>query len=1059
MLSRERFLFLLINISFFFYASISFAQKNESIPLDLKEFLYGDIGHDKLHSLIEGNDGSIWAIGESEKIKGEDGINAYLMKLDKEGKRIFEPIRIEGRGNLKGKAICEDEFGDTYVVCENEFKNKNGDKKYSIWLNKYDFEGNNIWKKELSVSSFKITINNLIYDQREKILTLAGLEGQSIWFTQFDIDGNEFSEKKYFSKTAYQGFPPKSLSFQKIDNYFYLFGIFDNLDRNTLGIIKLNNKGVVIGGEATFFPNFHAQSVGNIIALNQDKLAIIGTTDEKRNRIFYISIDKSLNKKTSQTTFLRNELQDIGTDILVVDSSKIYVAGSTIPGRRADNERFLLLQLTADGVIIGEKIFGDKYENIPKKLLLKRDGSLWLGGIKNDASIFTSNYDFYFAKLIDKQPIKTNRTAINYSDLSFAKAQFSSKGQTTVITENSETFIQLIVQNKSNQDLSNLLVSGKCVDCTAGLLINPTYFIDNLPAGTSKLIAYPIKTTFNILDKKNKINFSLKTNTQIIKEIEVAIQTVKEEPFKLISHKFISSNREQHAIKGKKGELLLLFENKGLKEVTSAEIGLELKNDEEIFFTKGSQFFLEKSINGSIDSLFIPIEIGLAHAKENFTVSGYIKDKDSDSFHRFSITEKVVEAQERPTPKPILPVVDKEEAQFMELSWDRNNTPKQLKYVNEEQYEIIIHLYTKGVDIKEENFKITIIHENGDSTIKKNVIGKKADQVPINIEQEEGVTPSLVALVNLKAGLNKINVAYEDENIRTKTNLAHEVIFQPKKLGILYLFSVGIPYSKEAATNTGYSQLEYSKKDAEKFASLFKNQKGLFYDSVHSVVLTLPEETTKLEIRRRLSEIVDDYAYQITEKDALIAFFSAHGKMNGKEAVIIDSQIGTYSETEDLYISLDEIYEKLRGLRCQSFVFVDACRSDDAFGDKMEKRIEGKKGKIEKYSYAKALNNRLNALAGVRSFTSCSDGEESHELPKYGHGLFTKAIIDILSDKTRCKALDQNKDFGLSISEIYEEVKNNVKLMLRTNKKFRNDTQTPEYKFFDLKDDPPLFVY
>lgn len=1062
-----------------FCSCASFGQKKNITPL--KEYNYGDAGHDKLNDLIEANDGGIWAIGESESVYGKDQLNAYLLKLDKEGQQVFNPLRITGKGDLRGKSICENEFGDFYVVGENTFKEENNE-KHGIWLNKYDFQGNNLWRKELFKSNTPLFIENLILDKEKEVLTLAGIDGNSIWFAQYDKDGNVFLPKKNFSKFVHAGYPVKSLDFQKIGNTYFLFGVFDNLGSNTLGIIKLDKKGNIPNGEMVSFPDFKIESIANIIELNENRIALTGTIDNKRTQVFYFSIDKSLDKNTMSQkrpiSLRKGIIRDEGKDIALIDD-KIIIAGNAIPSMSANNERFMLL--TIDPITdktIKTAFFGDKYKNWAQKLLLKRDGSLWIGGVKDDARVFSSNYEFYIAQLNKSKEVNNLVSKINEEDLSIIEAQFSLKKQSLILKENTKEFIQLIVQNHSKEDLFDLSVKSECIECTEGLIPNPSYFLSSLPAGSSKLIAFPINTAKEIKNQENEIQFSLLVNNHYFKKIVVKVQTIQYEPIKLIGHSYRGDNGNKYAIKGKRGVLLIHLDKQELNvNNNNLEVILKLRRDDEVFFTKGNNFQLSPSLNG-IDTIKVPLEISYTHDKEDFEVTLYIRDKKSNNV--YNLTSSIIEPVKTPRNLEVSPELanalklieapnSKEPISIkipphnsislgktpsLELLWSQKNSPQDTVQTHKELYEIVINWQGGNFKIKKENFTVIVKDKDGkivNTITGKNIAKRKADKVMV-VNTAKGTIPSMKVPVALHLGRNVITVTYEEEDISAVTELPHIVEFSPKKRGTLHLLSVGIPYNN----SNNYGQLKYSTKDAEDFANLFNQQKGIFYDSINTIILNDSKNTSAITVMEQLKKMTEK-EYLFSREDAIIVFFSGHGIMNERDAVIIDGDIGRgLDDISQRHIKLNEVYAMLdnEDIRCQKFVFVDACRNEGT-----SDKIKGRKGKID--SHADAFNNRLRASRDIiRRFNSCQDGDFSHESENWENGAFTRAIKDILNDKTLCKELDANEDRGLSISEIFNKVYEKIDIMLKNDKDLKNARQKPYYNLaLDPENDAPFFVY
>lgn len=239
-----------------------------------------------------------------------------------------------------------------------------------------------------------------------------------------------------------------------------------------------------------------------------------------------------------------------------------------------------------------------------------------------------------------------------------------------------------------------------------------------------------------------------------------------------------------------------------------------------------------------------------------------------------------------------------------------------------------------------------------------------------------------------------------------------EDAFKPK----LYVLAVGVSeYEREDL------RLRFAAKDAEAFAQVFERQEGGLYREVE-VRMLVDDKATKYDILDGL----DWLRSQTTQRDIAFIFIAGHG-MN-------DERSGTY-----YYMPVDvdpdrlirsgvpstDITATVRSLPGKIVLFMDTCHSGNVFGADVQTRglAAGPANDVMGF-----VNELTSAENGAVVFMSSSGSQKSLESEEWGHGAFTKALLEALTGQSpllggREKITIAALDFH--ISERVKELTNN----------------------------------
>ncbi len=193
--------------------------------------------------------------------------------------------------------------------------------------------------------------------------------------------------------------------------------------------------------------------------------------------------------------------------------------------------------------------------------------------------------------------------------------------------------------------------------------------------------------------------------------------------------------------------------------------------------------------------------------------------------------------------------------------------------------------------------------------------------------------------------------------------------------GDLHVLSIGVSKYQNAAYN-----LRYPVADATSFANLWLPMKDRLYRNV--VVTQLADDkATAPAIQSALNKLIET----TTNKDTVLIFLAGHGmKANDQDFYFASHEIDFKQpqKTALPWTSLTDVLARVPAKRV--VLFLDACHSGSALGG------------------AQASNERmaesLVKRAGVMVFASSRGDQASLESPQWGHGAFTKAVLEGIAE-------------------------------------------------------------
>ena len=217
------------------------------------------------------------------------------------------------------------------------------------------------------------------------------------------------------------------------------------------------------------------------------------------------------------------------------------------------------------------------------------------------------------------------------------------------------------------------------------------------------------------------------------------------------------------------------------------------------------------------------------------------------------------------------------------------------------------------------------------------------------------------------------------------------------------VLTVGISDYGDKARNL---RLNFAARDAQDVASaLLNTQGGGLYAEVMPMFLH-DGEADKHGIADALAAM-DRNMKSGVGQDLAVVMFSGHGTMIDNQFYLVPygADASTMARLKADSIPATEFRSNIEKLaqRGRVLVLLDACRSAGLIG-----------GPSNALPAAELLRAAMNA-SNVTVLTSSTADKVSHEDEKWGHGAFTKALLDALSASDD---VDTNRDGVISMSEL-----------------------------------------
>lgn len=291
-----------------------------------------------------------------------------------------------------------------------------------------------------------------------------------------------------------------------------------------------------------------------------------------------------------------------------------------------------------------------------------------------------------------------------------------------------------------------------------------------------------------------------------------------------------------------------------------------------------------------------------------------------------------------------------------------------------------------------------------------------------NIKVMDGSTDTRKTIeytVPLKNGENRL-VIFAAHSDASATSTERIVVYEDIewKKPNLYVVSIGISDYKKPGIG-----LEYADDDARAISSMFATQKGRLFKNVYS-----KSRYNDTATRDNIIETLEWLDGKATQKDVAVVFVAAHGYMD-KDNYYVLPYDGDPDNLRRTAVRWDDFVDILGNLPSRILLFLDTCHSGGIDPDLLEKF----RGAVDN---TEAIRELASEEYGVVVMAASTGKELSIERSEWGHGAFTKAIIEGLE-----KLADYSKDGIIHIRELDQYVSERVKNL--TKGKQHPTTQRP----------------
>ncbi|MCP4111117.1 MAG: hypothetical protein GY749_37255 [Desulfobacteraceae bacterium] len=262
-------------------------------------------------------------------------------------------------------------------------------------------------------------------------------------------------------------------------------------------------------------------------------------------------------------------------------------------------------------------------------------------------------------------------------------------------------------------------------------------------------------------------------------------------------------------------------------------------------------------------------------------------------------------------------------------------------------------------------------------------------ELTVPLTQEQNKISVIASNRHTQSEPEIINVTWKKS---LKPSETVENIYKPD----LYLLAIGV----SEYSDFKYS-LRYAHKDAEGLAKVFRKQTGKLYQKVDTKVLT-NQDATKDNILDGLDWILG----QSTQKDTSIIFVSGHGLKDKRGNYYFLPHDGNHVKLRRTAVKWFDFQDVLTSLPSKVILMADTCHSGSITG----KRRDKARGISD---ITEALRELARTGTGIVVMTASTGREVSLERIAWGHGAFTKALIEGLEGKA-----NYNNDNAINIKEL-----------------------------------------
>jgi len=272
--------------------------------------------------------------------------------------------------------------------------------------------------------------------------------------------------------------------------------------------------------------------------------------------------------------------------------------------------------------------------------------------------------------------------------------------------------------------------------------------------------------------------------------------------------------------------------------------------------------------------------------------------------------------------------------------------------------------------------------------------------------------------ISLVPGKNEITIFAANEHAGSTSTKRLVVYRSEAHIPNLYVVSVGISQYHRNDLN-----LEYADDDAKAISQVFRGQEDKLYNNV--IIKELYDQDATQD---RIIEALEWLKAEVTQKDVVLIFIAAHGTNEQGRYYLLPAD-GNPGELERTGISWRDFSESLGNLPSRVLLFLDTCHSGQLGRDVL--------AKTQQIDNTEAIRELSSEEYGVVILAASTGREFSVEHSDWGHGAFTKALIEALEQGQA----DYSKDGVINLRELDMYVADRVEAL--TDNQQHPTTQKP----------------
>lgn len=261
-------------------------------------------------------------------------------------------------------------------------------------------------------------------------------------------------------------------------------------------------------------------------------------------------------------------------------------------------------------------------------------------------------------------------------------------------------------------------------------------------------------------------------------------------------------------------------------------------------------------------------------------------------------------------------------------------------------------------------------------------------------------------ILDVPPGVHRVAVVAETSvSVGRSSEVVVEYRAEENNLPRLYVLSIGVAY------NNPEWALNYTAADADAVARAFRDRSRKVFRAVEHHVITGPE-ATRAQIARGFIWLRN----QMTQHDVAIIFFAGHGLRDHDGMFYLFPADGDPDALLATGVSETVLKDTLQGMPGRVMLLLDACHSGSV-NLAQHLRQRGLEAATDDL-----VRDLVTDDYGVIVMAASTSRESSLESREWGHGAFTKALVEGLSG-----AADYNKDQTVYLNELDLFVSERVK--------------------------------